>query len=165
MGHIARIGEPGVVQRAREWSGEARAGDAGAAQAAPEPIHSEPSPERRLGARPLSPVEVTAALLRGRFTALVVWHLFWGPKRFYQLVRELESVPRRALAHELERLERAGMVERHLHRPGQTRVEFRLTARGQGLRIVVGAMYEWGLLARLGEEPRARSHFAAEGAH
>ena len=51
-----------------------------------------------------SPVEITAALLRGRFTALVIWHLFWGGKRFYQLVRELEGVPRKALAHELEEL-------------------------------------------------------------
>ena len=71
-----------------------------------------------------SPVEVTAALLRGRFTALVIWHLFWGGKRFYQLVRELEGVPRKALAHELEDLERAGIVARRVqgHGSGQGRV-------------------------------------------
>ena len=61
-----------------------------------------------------SPVEITATLLRGRWTALVVWHLFWGEKRFYQLLRETEGITRRALAHELEQLERLGIVERRV---------------------------------------------------
>ena len=95
--------------------------------------------------RPPTPVEVTAGLLRGRFTALVIWHLFWGGKRFYQLVRELEGVPRKALAHELEDLERAGVVARRVQGHGPGKVEYQLTPRGETLKLVVGAMYEWGL--------------------
>jgi len=98
-------------------------------------------------ARPRSPVEITAALLRGRWTAVVVWHLFWGGKRFYQLVREIEGIPRRALAHELEELERAGIVERRVQHLGPAKVEYSLTRLGDSLKIVVGAMYEWGLVA------------------
>ncbi len=95
-----------------------------------------------------SPVEITANLLRGRWTALVVWHLFWGEKRFYQLLRETEGINRRALAHELEQLERLGLVERRVRHLGPAKVQYALTALGESLKLVVGAMYEWGLLAR-----------------
>lgn len=95
-----------------------------------------------------SPVEITAHLLRGRWTALVVWRLFWGDKRFYQLLREAEGITRRALAHELEQLERLGIVERRVRHLGPSKVQYGLTALGESLKLVVGAMYEWGLLAR-----------------
>jgi DNA-binding HxlR family transcriptional regulator len=98
-------------------------------------------------ARARSPVEITAGLLRGRWTAIVLWHLFWGGKRFYQLVREVDGIPRRALAHELEELERLGIVERRVQHLGPTKVEYSLTRLGDSLKIVVGAMYEWGLVA------------------
>jgi DNA-binding HxlR family transcriptional regulator len=104
-------------------------------------VAAEPAPER-------SPVEITANLLRGRWTALVVWHLFWGEKRFYQLLRETEGINRRALAHELEQLERLGIVERRVRHLGPSKVQYGLTALGESLKLVVGAMYEWGLLAR-----------------
>ena len=112
-----------------------------------------------------SPVEVTAALLRGRFTALVIWHLFWGGKRFYQLVRELEGVPRKALAHELEDLERVGIVARRVQGHGPGKVEYQLTPRGESLKIVVGAMYEWGLVARRSATPEASVSDLAEASH
>lgn len=85
-----------------------------------------------------SPVETTAALLRGRFSALVIWHLFWGGKRFYQL-------------------ERAGIVARRVQGRGPGKVEYLLTPQGESLKIVVGAMYEWGLLARRTVAPASAS--------
>ncbi len=112
--------------------------------AAPGPDAASSAPS--LGER--SPVEITATLLRGRWTALVVWHLFWGEKRFYQLLRETEGINRRALAHELEQLERLGIVERRVRHLGPAKVQYGLTALGESLKLVVGAMYEWGLLAR-----------------
>jgi DNA-binding HxlR family transcriptional regulator len=108
---------------------------------------AERPPALALAMRSKSPVEITAGLLRGRWTAIVLWHLFWGGKRFYQLVREVEGIPRRALAHELEELERLGIVERRVQHLGPTKVEYSLTRLGDSLKIVVGAMYEWGLVA------------------
>ena len=95
-----------------------------------------------------SPVEITANVLRGRWTAVVVWHLFWGEKRFYQLLRETHGIHRRALAHELEQLERLGIVTRRVRQAGPSKVQYGLTPLGESLKLVVGAMYEWGLLAR-----------------
>ena len=59
---------------------------------APPPALTEGDRAPTLGARQRSPVEVTAGLLRGRWTAPILWHLFWGGKSFYQLLRELDGV-------------------------------------------------------------------------
>jgi DNA-binding HxlR family transcriptional regulator len=98
-------------------------------------------------ARSRSPVSITADLLRGRYTALVLWNLFWGRKGFFQILREVDGISRSSLARELEELERVGVVERRARRLGGPRVEYTLTSLGETLRPVVGAMYQWGLLA------------------
>ncbi len=95
------------------------------------------------GLRSGSPVELTAGLLRGRFTALILWHLYWGGKSFSQLLRELDGLGRPALAHELEEMEKAGLVLR----AAGPRVVYALTTLGESLKPVVGVMYEWGLKA------------------
>lgn len=111
---------------------------------------SAPTEEDRapaLGARQRSPVEVTAGLLRGRWTAPILWHLFWGGKSFYQLLRELDGISRQSLAHELEEMEANALVARRFHRSGSVKVEYVLTFLGESLRPVLGVMYEWGLHA------------------
>ncbi len=156
MSTIPSASAAGRVLVPEAWPREVTALPADAAVAAPagaEPAAATSSSADPTGAtkprspRALSPVETTAALLRGRYTAVVIWHLFWGGKRFYQLVRELDGVPRKAIAHELEELERAGIVRRTTGR-GPAKVEYQLTADGEGLKVVVGAMYEWGLRMR-----------------
>jgi DNA-binding HxlR family transcriptional regulator len=94
-----------------------------------------------------TPVELTAGFLRGRWTAPILWHLFWGGKSFYQLLRELDGISRQALAHELEDMESIGLVARRVHRSGSVRVEYGLTMLGESLRPVLAVMYEWGLHA------------------
>jgi DNA-binding HxlR family transcriptional regulator len=99
------------------------------------------------GARTRSPVEITAGLLRGRWTAPILWHLFWGGKSFYQLLREVEGITRPALAHELDEMERVGLVRKRVDRGGPPRVEYVLTGLGESLKPVLGVMYQWGLEA------------------
>ena len=100
-----------------------------------------------LDARQRTPVEVTAGFLRGRWSAPILWHLFWGGKSFYQLLRELDGISRQALAHELEEMEQTGLLARRVHRSGAVRVEYVLTVLGASLRPVLAVMYEWGLHA------------------
>ena len=101
-------------------------------------------------ARQRTPVEVTATILGGRHAAPILWSLFWGGRGFYQIFRELDGISRRALALELEDLERVGLIQ-ITRRSRPTRAEYSLTLPGQGLKLVLGAMYEWGLHAqRLG---------------
>jgi DNA-binding HxlR family transcriptional regulator len=99
------------------------------------------------GARTRAPVEVTAGFLRGRWTAPILWHLFWGGKSFYQLLRELDGVSRPVLVRELEEKEALGLVARRVHPGGPVRVEYVLTGLGESLRPVLAVMYEWGLYA------------------
>jgi DNA-binding HxlR family transcriptional regulator len=98
-----------------------------------------------LGARSRFPVEVTAGFLRGRWTVPILWHLFWGGKSFYQLLRELDGASRSVLVHELEHKEALGLIARRVHASGPVRVEYVLTALGESLRPVLAVMYEWGL--------------------
>jgi DNA-binding HxlR family transcriptional regulator len=93
-----------------------------------------------------SPVEITAGLLRGRWTALILWNLFWGGKRFYRLLRDLPGIPRKALALELQEMERLGLIERQFHPRDLDGVEYTLSLIGQSLKPVLVTMYEWGLL-------------------
>ena len=86
------------------------------------------------GARARSPVSITADLLRGRFTAPILWNLFWGRKGFYQILRELDGIGRSGLARELEELERVGVVERRPRSFGGPRVQYSLSPLGHTLR-------------------------------
>lgn len=106
------------------------------------------------------PLEFAASVLRGRWNAVVIVHLLEGPRRFFQLMRDIEGVPRQALAHCLDELERSGVVSRRFDGGEESRLEYGLTETGKRLRYVLGAMHVWGqdavrsgALAR--EEPRS----------
>jgi len=120
----------------------------------------EPNPRAVPTARLRPPVELVAEILGGRFTAPILWSLFWGGKRFVQILRDLRRVPRRSLATRLEELEGVGLVERRfsagVDRDG---VEYVLTELGCSLRPLLGGMYHWGLKAA--ERPDARPLLAA----
>ncbi len=117
-------------------------------------------------------METTLDVLRGRHTVPILWSLFWGEKRFYQVLRDLGSVTRRTLDHELTRLERLGLVERRASVLGATQLAYALTTAGETLKPVVGVLYEWGLLARrlpiaerLAAERSVRLHVPPAGPH
>lgn len=100
-----------------------------------------------------STVETTVRALSGRYAALIVWSLFWAGKSFYELLRSVPGMGRNALSRELDDLERKGLV-RVERQAGAWRIA--LTAHGQSLKLVVGVMHEWGLLALRDPELRAR---------
>jgi DNA-binding HxlR family transcriptional regulator len=95
-----------------------------------------------------TPMHTTLDVLRGRHTVPILWSLFWGEKRFYQVLRDLGCVTRKTLDHELARLERLGLVERRGVAFGRPQASYALTPTGETLKPVVGVLFEWGLLAR-----------------
>ena len=109
------------------------------------------------------PLELAASVLRGRWTTIVVLNLLEGPRRFFQLLRDIEGVSRQALAHCLDELERAGVVSRRFDEGEESRLEYVLTEAGERLRYVIGAMYVWGLDAvRCGAPAERRRTPASE---
>jgi DNA-binding HxlR family transcriptional regulator len=95
----------------------------------------------------MTPVELAADALDGQWTTRIVWSLSFGGKCFLPLLHDLRIGSAAALVLELQTLETRGLVER---RPqggdGSGPLQYVLTARGESLKPVVRAMYEWGLL-------------------
>jgi DNA-binding HxlR family transcriptional regulator len=89
-------------------------------------------------------VETALSLLEGA-RLLIVWHLFWGPRPFGELLRLTEGITKRALRQELQALEECGLLRKQPRTRDGRRAEYRLTPLGETLRPVLAALYAWGL--------------------
>lgn len=80
------------------------------------------------------------------------------PHRFNELRRAIPEVTQKSLTAALRRLERNGMIERHIvaHRP--IAVEYRITALGRTLQDLIDALWRWST-HRLPEIEQARARF------
>lgn len=65
------------------------------------------------------------------------------PRRFNEIKRRLEGVTQRVLTYTLRRLERNGMIERHVLPTSPVGVEYSLTPLGESLREPFGRLYDW----------------------
>src|SRR5437763_6827147 len=92
--------------------------------------------------RPL-PEEVARAadLLGRRWVLAILWaSAEEGAVRFNEFKQTLEGISPRTLAQRLVELEEAGVLERRVLDGRPPRVEYRLTAAGRKLRVLVDAM-------------------------
>ncbi|MFJ8018900.1 winged helix-turn-helix transcriptional regulator [Streptomyces sp. NPDC096311] len=78
--------------------------------------------------------------------------------RFTELRNEIEGISHKMLTQNLRMLERNGLIERRVHPTVPPRVEYTLTASGQGLRATVDAMCGW-THRYLGDIEAARRRF------
>ena len=90
------------------------------------------------------PEEVARAadLLGRRWMLAILWaSAEEGAVRFNEFKQALEGIPPRTLAQRLAELEEAGVLERRVQTDTRPpRVEYRLTAAGRKLRVLVDAM-------------------------
>ncbi len=105
-----------------------------------------PSAHAFQGAR-FEPITLTAGLLKGRWRPLILWNLFWEGKTFFRLARAMPGISKAVLTRDLADLVAAGLVERR--RTSSEAVEFAFSDSplAQRLRLLVGALYDWGLAA------------------
>jgi DNA-binding HxlR family transcriptional regulator len=99
------------------------------------------------------PVSCTLDVLGDRWTLLVVRDLIRGKRRFAELLESPERIPTNILTERLKRLVSVGVVESQRYSDHPPRVEYRLTAKGEDLRPVLGAMVEWGVKHAGGRVP------------
>ncbi|MGH4033851.1 winged helix-turn-helix transcriptional regulator [Actinomycetota bacterium Odt1-20B] len=94
---------------------------------------------------PGCPVEVTLAVLRGRWTTLVVREMLRGGAYAYsELASALTELSDKVLAERLAQLVSAG-VARRTRTPGwPSTVTYELTPRGRELGPVLQALWDWG---------------------
>lgn len=103
---------------------------------------------------PSCPVEVALAVLRGRWTPLVLLELLRGGERgFSELARALPSLSDKVLADRLAQLTEAGVLARHRTPAKPPRVTYVVTERGQALAPVLRTLWDWGS----GNRPRTES--------
>src|SRR4051812_44567321 len=101
-----------------------------------------------------SPLEVTLAVLDGRWKPLLIWQLFWGARPFCELMRRMHGITKKALRRELGDMEREGLVRRIVSLDGYRKASYGLTPLGETLKPIVGGMYEWGLRFAVPPPPR-----------
>jgi DNA-binding HxlR family transcriptional regulator len=76
---------------------------------------------------------------------LVIRDLMLGRERFKDFLGSPESIPTNILADRLERLVAGGLVETVAAADGTRFTAYRLTAKGEATRAVLGAVRDWGL--------------------
>jgi DNA-binding HxlR family transcriptional regulator len=95
-------------------------------------------PEFRCG------VEVTLAVMSGKWKGLVLWHLRHKTLRFSQLQRRLRSVTQKMLTQQLRDLEANGLIHRQIYAEVPPRVEYSLTDEGRRIVPILELMCQWG---------------------
>ena len=91
------------------------------------------------------PVARTLDIVGERWTILILRDLMLsGPRKFHELDRSLPGISPTTLSARLKRLEEAGIVERRFYEQHPPRAEYLLTERGETLRPVLKALFEWG---------------------
>lgn len=90
------------------------------------------------------PVNFTLDVIGGKWKALILYQLRFGPKRFNELRRLLPTVTQRMLTAHLRELEADGVISRQIFPVIPPHVKYALTALGDTLLPILTAMAEWG---------------------
>jgi DNA-binding HxlR family transcriptional regulator len=90
------------------------------------------------------PVCLTADVVCGKWTLLLVRDLAAGTSRFCELERSLAGISPRTLSLRLRALEEEGIVERQTFGEVPPRVEYALTRKGLALLPIIEGMRDYG---------------------
>ncbi|MFB4185259.1 winged helix-turn-helix transcriptional regulator [Bacillus velezensis] len=89
--------------------------------------------------------ELTLAVIGGKWKMLIMWHLGKeGTKRFNELKALIPDITHKILVNQLRELEQDLIVHREVYPVVPPKVEYSLTAQGESLMPILGAMYKWG---------------------
>ena len=98
-------------------------------------------PMKRL---PELPAERALKVIAGRWKAVILYHLFGGPKRLSELKRLAPNASQKVLIQQLREMEEHGLVNREIFRQVPPRVDYTATALGLSLEPVIMSLCEWG---------------------
>lgn len=90
------------------------------------------------------PVCLTAEVVCGKWTLLLIRDLAEGRTRFCELERSLAGISPRTLSLRLRALEEEGIVERQTYPEVPPRVEYALTEKGRALLPIIEDMRAYG---------------------
>ena len=91
------------------------------------------------------PVEVTIAVIGGKWKSLILYYLIETPiMRFNEFRRTLPDVTAQMLTAQLRELEADGVIHRNVYQQVPPKVEYSLTDFGKTLIPVISIMVSWG---------------------
>lgn len=90
-------------------------------------------------------MELTLAVIGGKWKALILWHLGEQVLRFSELRRSLPRITQKMLTQQLRELEEDGLVKRFVYTQVPPRVDYSLTGAGKSLLPILATLCEWGL--------------------
>ena len=91
-------------------------------------------------------IDVTLALVGGKWKASILWHLAQGTMRFSDLQRQFSDTTRKMLTQQLRELEADGLVHREVYPQVPPKVEYSLTEKGMSIFPILQQMCDWGKL-------------------
>lgn len=92
-----------------------------------------------------SEISITLKVIGGKWKPLILEYLRTeGTKRYSEILKYLESAPKKTLTAQLRELEDDGIIIRKVIPTVPPQVEYSLTEHGKTLNPVLDAMCEWG---------------------
>lgn len=95
--------------------------------------------------RSVCPLACGLDLFGDRWTLLIVRDLLAGDRRFKDFTGSPEGIPTNILSERLARLLKHKFIVQVTPPDGSKHLAYRLTAKGEALRPILGAMRDWGL--------------------
>src|SRR5437764_4331705 len=93
---------------------------------------------------PELPAERALKVISGRWKAVILYHLFGGPKRLSELKRLAPNASQKVLVQQLREMEEHGLIHREVFREVPPRVAYSATDLGHSLEPVIMSLCEWG---------------------
>jgi len=90
------------------------------------------------------PVEVTIAVIGGRWKPLIIYRIGESTIRFNQLRKLIPNISHKSLSKQLRELEESGIINRIAGEGMQPKVEYCLTDLGKTVLPMKSAMCSWG---------------------
>lgn len=90
------------------------------------------------------PIEVTIALIGGKYKPLILWYLRNCSLHYMELQRLLPNATPKMLSQQLRDLEENGIIHREVIPEKPPKTIYSLTSFGRSIRPVLDAMCQWG---------------------
>lgn len=94
------------------------------------------------------PVRDALDVLSGKWKIPIIISLFYGNKRFKEIIRDIPKLTDKSLAKELKELESNMLITRTVLNSFPPQVEYSITEHGCTLCRVITELQQWGVLHR-----------------